>query len=74
MLWSKHGTLLPMFLPTVRKICSCDLEKLLKCEAGGWEFAKILRSLEVFIGTEKGMNNFETECCFLLVPEGFSQI
>ena len=70
-----NGILLPkLFWPTVRENCSSDWEKLLKFKAGGWEFAKILRSLEVFIGTEKGMNNFETECCFLLVPEGFSQI
>ena len=31
--------------------CSSDREKLLKFEAGGREFAKILRSLEQFIQT-----------------------
>ena len=36
----------------------CDREKLLKFEAKGWEFAKILRSLEQFIQTVKGQNNF----------------
>ena len=34
--------------------CSSDREKLLKFEAGGREFAKILRSLEQFIQTVKG--------------------
>ena len=35
-----------------------DWEKLLKFEAEGWEFAKILRSLEQFIQSVKGQNNF----------------
>ena len=43
---------------TVRKKCSSDLEKLLKWEAEGREFAKFLRSLEKFIQTVKGQNNF----------------
>ena len=31
-----NGILLPkLFLPSVRKYCSSDLEKLLKCEAEG---------------------------------------
>ena len=34
--------------------CFSDREKLLKFEAGGREFAKILRSLEQFIQTVKG--------------------
>ena len=33
-------------------------KKLLKLEAEGWEFAKILRSLDQFIQTVKGQNNF----------------
>ena len=37
---------------------SSDREKLLKFEAEGREFAKILRSLEQFIQTVKGQNNF----------------
>ena len=37
---------------------SCDREELLKFEAEGQEFAKILRSLEQFIQTVKGQNNF----------------
>ena len=46
------GILLPkLFWPTVRK-------KLLKFEAEGWEFAKPMRSLEQFIQTVKGQNNF----------------
>jgi hypothetical protein len=44
--------------PTVRKSCSSDGEKLLKIEAEGREFSKILRSLKHFIQTVKGQNNF----------------
>ena len=39
-------------------VCSSDREKLLKFEAEGREFSKILRSLEQFIQTVKGQNNF----------------
>ena len=42
----------------MRKNCSTDREKLLKFEAGGRDFAKFLRSLEQFIQTEKGQNNY----------------
>ena len=52
----KNGILLPkLFWPTVRKNCSSDW---------GREF---LRSLEQFIQTVKGLNNFWylTECFFL---------
>ena len=41
----------------MRKNCSSDREKLLKLEAEGQEFAKILRLLEQFIQTVKGQNN-----------------
>jgi len=55
----KHGILLPkLFRLTVTKNCSSDCEKLLKFEAEGREFAKCLRSLEQFIQTVKGQNNF----------------
>ena len=55
----KNGILLPkLFWPTVRKKCSSDWEKLLIFEAEGREFAKFLRSLEQFIQTVKGQNNF----------------
>ena len=55
----RFGILLPkLFQPTVRKNCSTDREKLLKFEAEGREFAKFLRSLEQFIQTVKGQNNF----------------
>ena len=63
----KNGILLPkFFLPTVRKNCSSDWEKLLKFEAEGWEFAKFLRSLkhsyserpELFLVTECFFNLF----------------
>ena len=40
------------------RTCSSDWEKLLKFEAEGQEFAKLLRSLEKFIQTVKGQNNF----------------
>ena len=40
------------------KNCSSDREKLLKFEAEGQEFAKVLRSLEQFIQTVEGQNNF----------------
>ena len=54
-----NGILLSkMFWPTVRKNCSSDREKLFKFEAEGREFAKFLRSLEQFIQTVKGQNNF----------------
>ena len=42
----------------MRKKNSSDREKLLKFEAEGREFAKNLRSLEQFIQTVKGQNNF----------------
>ena len=54
-----NGILLPkLFWPTVRKNCSSDREKNLKYEAEGREFSKFLRSLEQFIQTVKGQNNF----------------
>ena len=54
-----NGILLSkLFWPTVRKKCYSDREKLLKFEAEGREFAKFLRSLEQFIHTVKGQNNF----------------
>ena len=37
---------------------SIEQEKLLKFEAESREFAKILRSIEQFIQTVKGQNNF----------------
>ena len=42
----------------LKKNCSSDREKVLKFEAEGREFAKFLRSLEQFIQTVKGQNNF----------------
>ena len=54
-----NGILFPkLFWPTVRKNCSSDREKLLKFEAEGREFAKFLKSIEQFIQTVKGQNNF----------------
>ena len=61
---SAPGILLPkLFWPTVRKNDSSDQEKLLKFEAEGREFENFLRSVEQFIQTAKGLNNFlVTEC------------
>ena len=42
----------------MRKNSSSDREKLLKFGAEGREFEKKLRSLEQFIQTEEGQNNF----------------
>ena len=42
----------------MRKNCSSDPEKLLNFEAEGREFSKFLRSIEQFIQTVKGQNNF----------------
>ena len=42
----------------MRKKFSIDREKVLKFEAESREFAKFLRSLEQFIQTVKGQNNF----------------
>ena len=42
----------------MRKNCSSDREELLKFEAEGHEFAKLLRSLEQFTQIVKGQNNF----------------
>ena len=49
----------------MRNNCFSDREKLLKFEAEGREFAKILRSLEQFIQTVKGQNNFWLQNAFL---------
>ena len=42
----------------MRKNCPSDQENVLKFEAEGQKFAKFLRSLEQFIQTVKGQNNF----------------
>ena len=50
----RNNILLPkLFWPTVRKTF-----KIRGWRLQGWEFAKILRSLEQFIQTVKGQNNF----------------
>ena len=67
----RNGILLPkLFLPTVRKKCSSDWEKFLKFEAEGWEFAKILRSLEQFFLTV-GKNNFGNKIPFSIFSSIF---
>ena len=68
----KNGILSPkLFWPIVRKNCSSDREKLLKFEAEGWEFKKILRSQEQFIQTvkERSEQFLLTECFFNLFLE-----
>ena len=60
--------------------CSSDREKLLKFEAEGREFAKFLRSLEQFIQTMKGQNNYWCQNAFLtcswrfLIPHKLEQL
>ena len=50
-----------------KKNCSSDWEKVLKFVTEGQEFAKFWRSLEQFVRTMKGKNNFlVTECFFNL--------
>ena len=49
----------------MRRNFSCDREKKMKFEAEGREFAKNLRSLEQFIQTVKGQNNFWQQKAFL---------
>ena len=62
---ASNGILLPkLFLPAVKKNCSSDWEKLWNFEAEGREFAQILRSLEQFIHTVKGQNNFGNSMLF----------
>ena len=51
-------------LLTVRKNCSSDRKKLLKFKTEGREFSKFLRSLEQFIQTVKGQNNFGDRMIF----------
>ena len=54
-----NGILLPkLFWPTVRKNCSSNQDKLLKFEVEGQELANFFRSLEQFIQTVKGQDNF----------------
>ena len=67
-----YGILFPkLFWPTVRKNCPREREK--RIEAEGWEFAKILRSLQQFIQTMNGQYNFWNRMLFELVPGGFSK-
>ena len=55
----------------MRKNCSSDRKKLLKFEAEGREFSKFLRSLEQYIQTVKGQNNFWQQNAFLTCSWGF---
>ena len=71
----RDGTLLPkLFLPTVKKNCCSDREKLLKLEAEGQEFAKFLTSLEQFIQPAKDQNNFWLLNAFLTCSWSFFRL
>ena len=48
----------------MRKNCSSDWEKLLKFETKGREFENFLISLEQFVQTVKGQNNFGKRMLF----------
>ena len=64
-LLKEHGIFLPkLFWPTVWKKIVLLIEKNLKFETEGQEFAKFLRSLEQFIQTVKGQNNFGNRMLF----------
>ena len=52
----------------MRKIVLVIEKKKLKFETEGQEFAKVLRSLEQFIQTVKGQDNFWKQNLFYLVP------
>ena len=58
--WNIHSKIRKWYFVAkiVLTYCSSDLEKLLKFEAEGREFAKFLRSLEQFLQTVKCQNNF----------------
>ena len=60
-----------LFWPTVRKNCSSDLEKNLKLETEGREFAKKFRSLNrtIYSNSERSEQFLVTE----LLPGGFSR-
>jgi hypothetical protein len=58
----------------VRNNSFSDQEKVLKFEDEGREFAKILRSIQQFIGIVKGQNNFWNKMHFLLIPGDFSDL
>ena len=67
-----NGILLPkLFWPTVRKSCSGDWEKLLKFEAEGQDFAKLLRSIEKFIQAVKDQSSFWQQNAFLTCSRRF---
>ena len=59
-LWldEENVILFPKLFWRILKKKSIDQEKNLKFEAEGWEFAKILRSIEQIIRTEKCQYNF----------------
>ena len=66
-----HILLQKLFWPTVRRNYSSNWEKLLKFEAEGREFAKILRSLEQCIQTVKCQNNVWWHNAFITCSRRF---
>ena len=55
---SFFGTIIGLKKSLLLCLTFSDREKMLKFEAEGQEFAKFLKSLEQFIQTVKGQNNF----------------
>ena len=54
----------------MRKNCSSDREKIMKIEAEGREFSKILRSLEqIYSNSERSEQFLAPECFFNLFSE-----
>ena len=53
------------YLVTKIVLAYCEKKNVLVIKAEGREFAKILRSLEQFIRTVKGQNNFWQQNAFL---------
>ena len=54
---SRNGILFKIVLTYCEKIVVVSDKKLLKFDAEGREFAKVLRSLKQFVRTVKGQNN-----------------
>ena len=61
----RNGILFPiLFWPTVRNFFFDDQEKRLEFKTEDWKFAKIMESLEKFVQTMKGQDNFSSRILF----------
>ena len=76
MLSMSNGILLSkLFWPTVRKNCPSDRDIFLRYETEDRKFARFLKSIELFIQTVTGQNNYRSEqflvtkCFFSLFQE-----